>query len=295
MGGSKKCKETSKTLKKVVKVGRDYEDKANWHHQLGGQHLHTKKGDPHEISIKKVGKKNTVKVRVGNIETEMFADSGTEVSIVPSTWYEKGMGKLQATNDILKGYGASEPLLVEAKFRTKITTKKGASTESWVYVVNSDHKIQPLLGDDDSTALGFLSFRPEGREPTYQEREIRGISAKVTVGKGPMPDSSSEPDITDKEREECWAVINDPKYSTIFDKHIGTMKNRKPITLHGDESKRIISQPYRPVPPQFREKKEFLRIRKMYVAFCKLHNSTPVSCGIQMGHILTQQNRYAGF
>ena len=264
MGGSKRCKH-KKSIHKVEIVSRDYEDSSNWHH-ASGEVLKGEKAEPQKISIKKVGKKrNTVKVKVGGIDTDMFADSGADVSIVPAHWYESGMGKLQVTDDVLNGYAGKEPIPVTAKFRTTITTSRGASIECWVYIVEGDHNLQPLLGDPESQALGFITFHPEGREPTAEEKNndsgiseseninINGISANVKIGAGPMPDAVSEPEITEKEREECWEVVNRPKYASIFDGHIGTMVKRKPIVFHGDETKRIHSQPYRPVPPQYEE------------------------------------------
>ena len=69
-----------------------------------------------------------------------------------------------------------------------------------------------------------------------------------------MPDSKNIPEITQEEASECWNIVRSPKYESIFDPNkIGTMKNRKPIILHGNEEKRIISQPYRPIPPQLEE------------------------------------------
>ena len=65
-----------------------------------------------------------------------------------------------------------------------------------------------------------------------------------------MPDDKDIPEITEEEVDECWEIIEDPKYDTIFDGHIGKMVNRKPIVFQADESARIRSQPYRPIPLQ---------------------------------------------
>ena len=266
MGGSKRC------TKKVNRVEvSDYDDVTNWE-----QERSTDRSPKKEIGIRKVGKKNVVRVKVGDVETDMFADSGADVSIVPSTWFQKGMGTLQPTKDILTPYGSEATeeagLKVEAKFRTLITTKKGARCWCWVYVVNSKQPIQPLLGDDAATELGFLTFKPDGRQPTDEEREgeeilmlngieeavkeeeIMKVSQNVKIGKGTMPDSACVPEITEREVKECWDIVRSPKYANVFDpKRIGTMKKRSPITFHRNEEKRILSQPYRPVPPQFRE------------------------------------------
>ena len=167
--------------------------------------------------------------------------------------YTKDMGKLVRCNDRLKGYGASEPLPVSAKFRTTLTTQKGAKTEAWVYLVDGDEDMQALLGDEEATALGFLTFSPEGRDPNSNELKINKISEQVQIGRGSMPDTQHIPEIDDKEVQECEKIVNDPKYATIFDGHIGKMHNRKPIVLQGNDKVRVKSQPYRPIPLQFQE------------------------------------------
>ena len=87
-----------------------------------------------------------------------------------------------------------------------------------------------------------------------EEKSVLKVAKDVKIGKGAMPDSMEIPEITEKEVKECWAIVDSPKYATIFDpERIGKMKNRAPITLHGNEERRILSQPMRPIPPQFRE------------------------------------------
>ena len=94
----------------------------------------------------------------------MYADSGADVNVAPHTWYRKEMGILQPCTLTLSPYGTEEQIPVEAKFKTTITTEKGAQKETWIHLVKADQHFQPLLGDIDATALGFLTFKPEGRE-----------------------------------------------------------------------------------------------------------------------------------
>ena len=265
MKGAKRCSKT-KCVRKLEKIETDYNDRSNWESETNEDSKTVK-----NIEIKKVNKnKNVVRVKVGEVETDMYTDSGSDVSTMSSNWYRKGMGTLVPTNDILRPYGSSEGLPVEAKFKTTITTAKGAKEETWVYVVNSKEDIQPLLGDDVATELGFLTFQPEGRNPTKEENEqhkVLKVSSNVQIGSGAMPDSKNIPKITQKEVTECWDI---PKYESVFDpKRIGTMKNRKPIILHRNEEKRIISQPYRPIAPQLEEELsdhlQFLRDNKKIV------------------------------
>ena len=58
---------------------------------------------------------------------------------------------------------------------------------------------------------------------------------------------------TDKEKKECWDLVKNGKYGTIFDGHIGTMRKRAKIQFKVKEGVKIVSQPYRSIPPQFRK------------------------------------------
>ena len=188
------------------------------------------------ITIRAVRGKNTVTVKVGGVDTEMFVDSGAEVSIVPTYLYKKEMGKLQPSSERLRTYGTSKSLNVEAKFIANMTTNQGACTHGWVYVVEGDEQLQPLLGDTEATALGFITFRPEGREPPEQELSVNKITDHVQVGKGQMPDLNQEQQITEAERKQCWKIVNKDKYKPVFDpKHIGKMHKREVIILQGIE------------------------------------------------------------
>ena len=100
-------------------------------------------------------KKNVVKVKVGNTDSEMFADSGADLNVAPHTWYQKEMGTLEPCNLTLSPYGTEEQLPVKGKFKTVITTEKGAQVETWIHLVKADGHFQPLLGDIDATALGL--------------------------------------------------------------------------------------------------------------------------------------------
>ena len=280
MGGSKLCKKSKGHIRKVQLSQSDYDDPANW--GTPTKEI-TECAEDKTITIKKVEKKNVVKVKVGKEETDMYTDSGSDVNVCPSTWYKKGMGKLEPSNAVLQPYGAeSDCIPVEARFQTTITTQRGAKKKCWVYVVNSKQPIEPLMSDSVATELGFLKFLPDGREPTEEELKeersqqedtradedkdmtINKVAKDVKVGQGTMPDSMKVPEITEKEVKDCWEIIDSPKYAEVFDPdRIGKMINRAPITLHGKEDQRIISQPMRPIPPQFREELsthlEFLR------------------------------------
>ena len=55
--------------------------------------------------------------------------------------------------------------------------KKGASVWAEVYIMDdSEINIQPLLGDPEATELGFITSKPEGREPHPDEQQVNRIS-----------------------------------------------------------------------------------------------------------------------
>jgi hypothetical protein len=98
----------------------------------------------------------------------MYADTGSDYTILPPEMYRPEMGELVAAKRKLRGWGAADDLDVKGMFRTEIVTKKGARRRSWVYVVGG-HRPEPLLGDKDAAALGIVEFRAEGRDPTKAE------------------------------------------------------------------------------------------------------------------------------
>ena len=149
MGGSKLCKKTVYNARKVTLAQTDFEDSANWGINTSDSDSDSDpEPDKTPITIKKVAKKNVVKVKVGEEETDMYTDSGSEVNVVPSSWYKKGMGTLRPTNAVLQPYGAeSDAVPVTAKFKTTITTQRGAKSQIWVCVVKSKQLIEPLMSD----------------------------------------------------------------------------------------------------------------------------------------------------
>ena len=74
------CPKTEKKVKKVS-VEKDYDDPQNWEERTV-----VESGDKESGTVRAVGKKNVVTVTVGDEETEMYAGSGADVSIVPQKW-----------------------------------------------------------------------------------------------------------------------------------------------------------------------------------------------------------------
>ena len=94
MGGSKMC--SGKAIKRVS-IEKDFDNPQCWEPEVILEQKYEESGEG--ITIRAVRGKNTVNVKVGGVDTEMFVDSGAEVSIVPTYWYKKEMGKLQPSSE----------------------------------------------------------------------------------------------------------------------------------------------------------------------------------------------------
>ena len=87
--------------------------------------------------------------------------------------YKKEMGKLIPAKRPLRAWGARYNLNIKGMFDTKVTTKKGATCRSWVFVV-AGHRPEPLLKDKDP-----------GSQPG--KREAAGRGGKATLKGTTMP------------------------------------------------------------------------------------------------------------
>ena len=132
-----------------------------------------------------------VTVRLQGVRRRLFVDTGCRYTLIPPELYRREMGELVPAKRTLRAWGARDELDVKGMFRTTITTSKGATSRSWVYVV-AGHRPEPLLGDKDAERLGIIAFRPEGREPTKEERssKVRKVRSKEP-GAGSREEASS--------------------------------------------------------------------------------------------------------
>ena len=106
-----------------------------------------------------------VKINLGGIPLTLFADTGSEFTIIPPSSYNPCMGQVKAADTNLRSWGSKSNLDVLGMISTTITTEKGASTMSKVYIVDGFHP-EPLMGDTDAHNLGFITFNKDGKDPT---------------------------------------------------------------------------------------------------------------------------------
>ena len=120
-----------------------------------------------------------VEVRIGGFPTQLYTDTGTEHSIIPPTAYRPEMGPVEAADTHLRAWGSKANLDVKGMFTSTLTTEKGATTETKIYIVDGYHP-EPLLGDVDAEQLGFIVFNREGRDPYPEETsQVQRIAQKL--------------------------------------------------------------------------------------------------------------------
>lgn len=126
-----------------------------------------------------------VEVSIGGVQCKLFADTGSEYTIIPPELYKPEMGKIFKSDINLRTWGSLENLNIIGMFRPEVKTKLGARTETKVYIVEG-FKPEPLLGDTDAQALGFIHFNKEGRLPSPGEslmvRAVRQQGPKASTG-----------------------------------------------------------------------------------------------------------------
>ena len=93
-------------------------------------------------------------------------------------------GKMIQAKRTLRAWEAQDNLNVKGMFRSTVTTNKGATCKSWVYVA-AGHRPKLLLGDEDMGKRGIVRFSLEGKEPTKKERkgEVRKMGNKNTASR----------------------------------------------------------------------------------------------------------------
>ena len=103
------------------------------------------------------------------------------------------MGEVVPARCALRAWGASSNLDVKGMVKTELATARGAKRVTWVYVV-AGHRPEPLLGDKDGERLGIISFNPNGRAPTEEERDHDSLRKIEDDGIHASPKSTTTED-----------------------------------------------------------------------------------------------------
>ena len=96
----------------------------------------------------------------------LFTDTGSEYTIIPPSLCKPQMGAVEAADTYLRAWGNKSNLEVKGMVRTKLTTEKGATSYTKLYIVDGYHP-KPLMGDTDAQQLGFITFN-RGQGPFSQ-------------------------------------------------------------------------------------------------------------------------------
>ena len=110
-------------------------------------------------------------VQLGGHRENLYCNTGSRLTIIPSEIYQEDMGEVVAAKCHLRAWGSDKCLDTKGLFKTIIKTAGGLRKETWVYLgVGTNPGF--LLWDDDAEDLVVISFNPEGT----QQNNIRNIS-----------------------------------------------------------------------------------------------------------------------
>ena len=204
-------------------------------------------------------KSKEVTIKVGGIPQTLFTDTGSDKTIIPPSHYFSSMGKLTSTDTKLRAWGSDTLLDVKGMISTTLQTEKGATVNTQVYVVDG-FRPEPLLGDSDAEALGFVSFNKDGREPTVEERQsiikrnhcipekIRhSLDVEVITSR---PDTNT---ISQECRDRTMNMVETFKGSVFPEKKVGKLQC-EPVDLPFDKSFKPIQPPFRNIPIHYQKK-----------------------------------------
>ena len=215
-----------------------------------------------------------VNVKIGKTKVELFTDTGSEFTIIPPSMYNKDMGKVYPADTNLRAWGSKSNLDVKGMVNTTITTEKGASTKSKVFIVNG-YRPEPLLGANDAQFLGFITFNSDGKDPSNEDSSTSCLKAISKEHNHNIPDKlrkdlnvkietapQTPAEISDAGRKEINQLIDKYKGLVFKENGIGKMKC-DPIHLDYDPVHKPSLPPFHNVPLHYQKEVsdhlEFLR------------------------------------
>ena len=104
-----------------------------------------------------------VEIQLGRTRMRLYANTGSKYTIITPKQYKRSMGKVVEADTMLRAWGSKSHLDVKGMFHTTLSMDRGATTDTWVYVVDG-YRPEALLGDRDAEELGIFTFHREGRE-----------------------------------------------------------------------------------------------------------------------------------
>ena len=102
---------------------------------------------------------------MGRSRMRLYADLGSRYTIITPAQYRRSIEEVVGADTRLRAWGSETYLDIKGMFQTKLTMDKGATRETWVYVVDG-YRLEALLGDKDAEELGIFTFRRGQRRIT---------------------------------------------------------------------------------------------------------------------------------
>ena len=218
------------------------------------------------VTICKVAEEDQkwVEVSIGGVQCKLFADTGSEFTIIPPEIYKPEMGRVFKPDINLRAWGSQGNLNIIGMLKPEVETKLGARTKTKVYIVEG-FKPEPLLGDTDAQALGFIRFNKDGRLPSQREtltirvvektepsipQQIRD-NLKVEVDT--KPDANNLENLSPDGQRQIEELVDHYKGSVFDDTRVGLM-NIPPIHLDYDAGHTPVQPQFRNIPFHYRDR-----------------------------------------
>ena len=199
-----------------------------------------------------------VELKMGRNHMRLYADTGSKYTIITPDLYKSNMGEVVAADTRLRAWGSRKPLDVKGMFHTRLTTAKGATKKTCVYVVDG-YRPETLLGDSNAEDLGIISFNKEGREKTEEEK-ILGTTEQVNLL---VPDlrkagiqvqtHKAHTQGAGKSEHEQTRLVVEKFQGSVFSDRIGKVKTT-PIKLEYETGFKPVQPPRFTVPYHYQER-----------------------------------------
>ena len=214
------------------------------------------------VTIKRLSENHQkwVEISINGITRNLFTDTGSEHTIIPPEIYDTRMGPLKNPDISLRAWGSTCNLKITGMADVQLKNKKGAKTSTRLYVVEG-YEAEPLLGDKDAEALGFIIFNKEGRGPTPEECSVNCLepsipqklrdSLHIAVDTKPKVEMSEL--MSTEGKEDIEKLVTQYKGSVFDDTKIGCMKV-PPVHLDYETDFKPRQPPFRNIPFFYQER-----------------------------------------
>jgi len=189
-------------------------------------------------------------------EVHLATDTGVRKTLINKTdWLKiKKDAELVKTSKLFRPYGTQYHLPIIGRSYVTLTAERGASIDTWVYVVNSQ-KDTSLLGESDAVRLGIVDIDLQGAETEVVIRNVEYIPKTSTPD-----DQAVSAGQTQSEIDRDMDKIKE-KFSNVFSDRTGKFRGAQ-IRIQVEKDATPVIQPRRKIPLHYVDKLE-VEIKKM--------------------------------